>query len=96
MRMMTRLTNQEMTELDLTTMGARMSFREAVESWIERDAAGVPEAGEASGDGREAAGTDAEAAAEEGSHEPQVQRRTSNNTGAERVMKLLSKKKTIQ
>ena len=83
MRMMTRLTNQEMTELGLTTMGARMRFREAVESWIARDAAGVPEAGEASGDGREAASIDGEAAAEV--QEVQEQRRTSNNTVAERV-----------
>ena len=63
-RMMTRLTNQELTELGLTTLGARMRFREAVESWIERGAAGVPEAEEASGDDREAAGTDGEAAAD--------------------------------
>ena len=74
-------------------MGARMRFREAVESWTERDIAGVPEAEEASGDGREAAaaaageaaGTDGEAAAEEGGHEVQEQRRPSINTGAERV-----------
>ena len=39
MRMMHRLSNLELTELGLTTMGARMRFREAVESWVARDAA---------------------------------------------------------
>jgi hypothetical protein len=37
MRMMHRLSNLELTELGLTTMGARMRFREAVESWVARD-----------------------------------------------------------
>ena len=38
MRMMHRPSNLELTELGLTTMGARMRFREAVESWVARDA----------------------------------------------------------
>ena len=37
MRMMHRLSNLELTELGLTTMGARIRFREAVESWVARD-----------------------------------------------------------
>ena len=57
MRMMHRLSNLELTELGLTTMGARMRFREAVDSWVARDAA-QDNPGEASaevpGEGREA------------------------------------------
>ena len=45
MRMMHRLSNLELTELGLTTMGARIRFREAVESWVARD-----DPGEASAD----------------------------------------------
>ena len=37
MRMMHRLSNLELTELGLNTMGARIRFREAVESWVARD-----------------------------------------------------------
>ena len=72
MRMMTRLSSQEMTELGLTTMGSRMRFREAVESWVARDAAGASEAGEASVDGREAAVEDRRG-------------QEDNNAGGERV-----------
>ena len=39
MRMMHRLSNLELTELGLTTMGARIRFREAVDSRVARDAA---------------------------------------------------------
>ena len=45
MRMMHRLSNRELTELGLTSMGARIRFREAVESWVARD-----DPGEASAD----------------------------------------------
>ena len=47
MRMMHRLSNLELQELGLTTMGARMRFREAVESWVARDAT-PDDSGEAS------------------------------------------------
>ena len=40
MRMMTHFSNQDLTGLGLSTAGARLRFREAVNEWIQRDANG--------------------------------------------------------
>ena len=92
MRMMNRLSNQELTELGLATMGARIRFREAVDSRITRDAAGEATgdaageaAREADGDGRDNAVLVNEAATEDSTEGVQGDRRTDNDTGSETV-----------